>query len=71
MRYFLRGKPSVAYATKENEIAKLVRETEEEVRFREKDLENIGIEEAEFNPVFLVFDELIAFSKTSNKQTYE
>lgn len=71
MRYFLRGKPSVAYATKENEIAKLVRETEEEVRFREKDLENIGIEEAEFNPVFLVFDELIAFSKTANKKTYE
>ena len=71
MRYFLRGKPSVAYATKENEIAKLVRETEEEVRLREKDLENIGIEEAEFNPVFLIFDELIAFSKISQKKTYE
>lgn len=71
MRYFLRDKPSVAYATKENEIAKLVRETEEEVRLREKDLQNIGIEEAEFNPVFLMFDELIAFSKIANKKTYE
>lgn len=71
MRHFLRGKPSVAYVTKENEIAKLVRETEEEVRLREKDLENIGIEEAEFNPVFLIFDELIAFSKISQKKTYE
>lgn len=71
MRYFFSNKPSVVYATKENEIAKVVRETEEEVRMREKDLLNIGIEEAEFNPVFLMFDELIAFSKTASKKTYE
>lgn len=70
MRYFLHDKP-VIYATKENEIASIVREIEEEVRLREKDLENIGIPEAEFNPVFLMFDELIAFSKIASKKTYE
>lgn len=71
MRLFAQSKPALTYATKENEIAKLVRETEEEVRSREKELKNIGIEEAEFNPVFLMFDELIAFSKTASKKTYE
>ena len=70
MRLFLRGKP-VLYVTKENEIAKVVREVEEEVRLREKDLDNMGIPEAEFNPVFLIFDELIAFSKIAQKKTYE
>lgn len=70
MRLFLRGKP-VLYVTKENEIAKTVREVEEEVRLREKDLDNMGIPEAEFNPVFLLFDELIAFSKIVQKKTYE
>lgn len=70
MRLFLKNKP-VTYAIKENEIAKVVREAEEEVRLREKDLTEIGIEEAEFNPVFLIFDELIAFSKIAEKKAYE
>lgn len=70
MRFFLRDKP-VCCVTKENEIAKVVREVEEEVRLREKDLDNMGLEEADFNPVFIIFDELLAFSKTANKKTYE
>lgn len=70
MRFFLRDKP-VCYVTKENEIAKVVREIEEEVRLREKDLDNMGLEEADFNPVFIIFDELIAFSKIASKKTYE
>lgn len=70
MRFFLEDKP-VTYVTKENEIARVVRETEEEVRLREQDLKNIGIEEAEFNPIFLMFDEMIAFAKIAEKRTYE
>ncbi len=70
MRLFLEDKP-VTYVTKENEIARVVRETEEEVRLREQDLKNIGIEEAEFNPIFLMFDEMIAFAKIAEKRTYE
>lgn len=70
MRLFMKGKPAV-YVTKENDIARVVRETEEEVRLRETDLQNMGIEEAEFNPVFLLFDEMIAFAKTAEKKTYE
>lgn len=71
MRLFMQKHPSVVYATKENAIAKIVRETEEEVKSRELDLQNIGLEEAEFNPVFLLFDEMIAFAKISEKKTYE
>lgn len=71
MRLFMQCYPSVKYVTQENEIARVVRETEEEVRSREKDLQSIGIKEAEFNPVFLLFDELIAFSKIADKKTYE
>lgn len=69
MRMFLQNKP-VAYATKENEIAKIVRETEEQVRLREKDLQSIGFEETDFSPIFLLFDELIAFSKIAEKKTF-
>lgn len=71
MRLFMRNYPSVVYATKENEIAKAVRETEQEVRLREQDLQNIGTKEAEFNPVYLLFDEMIAFAKIAEKKTYE
>ena len=71
MALFMRSHTSVNYLTEENAIAKAVRETEVELRSRTVDLENIGIEEAEFNPVFLIFDELIAFSKIANKKTYE
>lgn len=71
MRLFMQSYPSVKYVTRENDIAKVVRETEEEVRSREKDLQSIGIEEAEFNPVFLFFDEMIAFSKIADKKNYE
>lgn len=71
MRLFMQNHPAVKYVTKENEIAKTVRETEEEVRSREMDLQSIGIKEAEFNPIFLLFDEMIAFSKIAEKKTYE
>ena len=69
MRIFLRGR-GVPYATKEDEIARIVREIEEEVRKREKSLEQIKSKEYDFRPVFLFFDELIAFSKISDKKTY-
>lgn len=71
MRLFMRYHPSVKYATKVNDIAMAVREVEEEVRLRERDLQSIGIEEAEFSPVFLFFDEMIAFAKIADKKTYE
>lgn len=71
MRLFMQNKPSAVYVTKENDIAKVVRETEEQVRLREQDLQSIGIKEAEFNPIFLFFDEMIAFAKIAEKKTYE
>ena len=71
MRLFMKNHSTVLYVTKENEIAKVVRETEEEIRLREKDLKDIGIQEADFNPIFLFFDEMIAFAKIAEKKTYE
>lgn len=71
MRLVMQNYPSVEYVTKENDIARVVHETEQEVRSREQDLQSIGIKEAEFNPVYLFFDEMIAFSKIAEKKTYE
>lgn len=41
------------------------------MRLREKDLDNMGLEKADFNEVFILFDELISFSKLANRKTYE
>lgn len=71
IRQFMQSHPSVTYVTKENDIAKAVRETEEEVRLRERDMKSIGIKEAEFTPIYLFFDEMIAFAKIAEKKTYE
>lgn len=70
MRYFAENCGAV-YVSAENEIAKAVRETEEEMRKRGKELDNIGIQETDFQPLYLVFDEMIAFSKIAEKKTYE
>lgn len=70
MRHFAENCGAV-YVSEENEIAKVVRETEEEMRKRGKELDNIGIPETDFQPLYLVFDELIAFSKIAEKKTYE
>ncbi len=70
MRHFAE-KCGVVYVSEENEIARAVREMEEEMRKRGKELENIGIKEADFRPLYLVFDEMIAFAKIAEKKTYE
>ena len=70
MRWFCKTY-SIDYFSRENDIAKVVRETEEEMRLRERDLDNMGLEQAEFNPIYLFFDELIAYSKIANKKSYE
>ena len=70
MRHFAENCGAV-YVSEENEIAKAVRETEEEMRKRGKELDNLGIQETDFQPLYLVFDELIAFSKIAEKKNYE
>lgn len=70
MRHFAED-CGVVYVSAENEIARVVRETEEEMRKRGKELDNIGIQEADFQPLYLFFDEMIAFSKIAEKKTYE
>lgn len=70
MRHFAENCGAV-YVSEENKIAKVVRETEEEMRKRGKELDNIGISETDFQPLYLIFDEMIAFSKIAEKKTYE
>lgn len=70
MRQFIKNCGAV-YVSEEREIAKVVRETEEEMRNRGKELDNIGIQETDFQPLYLVFDEVLAFSKIAEKKTYE
>ncbi|MDE6602467.1 MAG: hypothetical protein K2K90_09970 [Lachnospiraceae bacterium] len=42
----------VVHVSEEKEIAKAVRETEEEMRKRGKELDNIGIQETDFQPLY-------------------
>lgn len=71
MRFYLTSLSTVQYYTKENDIAKAVREIEEEMRSREMDLNNMQLDEAEFLPIFLIFDEIIAFKNVADKRTYD
>lgn len=71
MRLFMQTHLGVKYATSQDEIEKVVRETAEELEARELELKNIGIKDADFNPVYLFFDEMIAFAKITEKKTYE
>lgn len=59
------------YLSDASEIVNAVRETVNELRSRQRALEPVGITEAEFRPIFLVVDELMALSKRMNKQTYQ
>mgnify|MGYP000148263011 FL=1 len=70
MKWFCKQN-GIKYDSDINDIAKVVREAEEEMRLREQDLNNMELEEADFNPVYLFFDELIAYSKIASKKTYE
>ncbi|MCI6812972.1 MAG: DUF87 domain-containing protein [Lachnospiraceae bacterium] len=70
MRHFAEN-IGIVYASEEREIGKVVRETEEEMRKRGQELECIGKVDVEFCPVYLIFDELIAFSKIAERKTYE
>lgn len=64
-------KCGVIYASEERNIAKTVREAEEEMRKRGEEIDRIGIQDADFSPMYVIFDELIAFSKIAEKRTYE
>ena len=66
MREFMKHRSAV-YVTEINDIARVVRETESEMRHREADLQKIGYKEYDFEPVFIIFDEMIAISKIADK----
>lgn len=76
MRMFFENK-CVKYVSEFNEIAKVVRETEEEVRMRDRCLSVYGIDDDELaasvfpTSVFLFVDDMVALSLTMEKRLYE
>ncbi len=67
---FMSKHPSITYVTEENEIARVVRETEEEVICRKRESEENGISGMHYTPIFLFFDEMIAYKKLASPSNY-
>lgn len=70
MRRFSRD-CGIIYASGIEKIAQIVHETEEEMRKRGKALEEIHMAEFDFAPIYIVFDELIAYQAIAPKKTVE
>lgn len=70
LRFFMKHNPGIRYCKEVNEIAKAVREVTEEMELRGNDLEKMGLEEADFNPIYIFFDELANFSLVAKERTY-
>lgn len=70
MQFFCK-KYDIRYYSSENDIAKAVREFEESMLYREKDLKKMNLTQAPFNEEFLFFDELLAYGKIATKKNFE
>lgn len=61
----------IKYYSDIDSIEKSLFEIEEEMRLRQKDLDAMQIEEAEFNPVYIFVDELIALAELMGEKRYK
>lgn len=62
---------NVKYYSTIDEIKNVLDEIEEEMRLRQKDLDAMQLKEAEFNPVYIFFDELIAYAELVGSKKYQ
>lgn len=62
---------NVKYYSTIDEIKNVLDEIEEEMRLRQKDLDAMKLKEAEFNPVYIFFDELIAYAELVGSKKYQ
>lgn len=70
MQYYCKTQDIKYYSDIEG-IEKSLSEIEEEMRLRQKDLDVMQIEEAEFNPVYIFVDELIALAELMGEKRYK
>lgn len=61
----------IKYYSNLEEIENTIIEIEEEMRLRQIDLDNMDLKEAEFNPIYIFFDELIAYSALVSDKKYK
>lgn len=62
---------NIKYYSTIDEIKNVLDEIEEEMRLRQKDLDAMQLKEAEFNPVYIFFDELIAYAELVGSKKYQ
>lgn len=70
MRNFINSLPSARYVSGISEILDVITSTEKEMRDRQDELERIGADEYDFEPIYLIVDELVAYQKISDRNTY-
>lgn len=70
MKLFIQKTPNAIYVSSEQEIYNTVKMIEQEMRKRQKELDNVRLESADFTPIYIVFDEMIAFSKIADKKIF-
>lgn len=62
---------NIKYYSTIDEIKNVLDEIEEEMRLRQMDLDAMHLKEAEFNPVYIFFDELIAYAELVGSKKYQ
>ena len=62
---------SIKYYSTIDEIKNVLDEIEEEMRLRQRDLDAMHLKEAEFNPIYIFFDELIAYAELVGNKKYQ
>ncbi len=70
MKYYCKTQ-GIKYYSDIESIEKVLANIEEEMRLRQKDLDAMQIEEAEFNAVYLFADELIALAELVGEKRYK
>ncbi len=70
MRNFINSLPSARYVSGIREILDIIISIEKEMRDRQNELERIGADEYDFEPIYLIVDELVAYQKISDRNTY-
>lgn len=70
MKHFISSLTSAKYVSGINEIHDVIVSIENEMRERQYELDRIGSDEYDFEPIYLIVDELVAYQKITDRNTY-
>lgn len=70
MKNFIDSLPTARYVSGIGEILDDITSIEKEMRDRQNELEKVGVDEYDFEPIYLIVDELVAYQKISDRNTY-